>query len=313
MKKLTKLSLLIFVPIVLGTVLAVIGGLTDIDVLYRVGIDIATYGSFATAFILVVVSLVLIITGRTSDGKGGEKSDNAVTDGLQPEDENTEDVDMSPDGESAEELTEKSKDTPAEVEVGAESYTETAAEEEERALDGINSSYGYESQYRYGEYQMNHVANNYAKSSKKDKVLGWLFFGFLMASIGLAIVFIFLQIWLGAIICGGLFAGTIIISLIVKKILEGVSKSRKVDPEKWEERRGKVLACVLSSSSSTGGSNRNSTVRVSGVTYRIVVEVDGKEYSAYSTTAYDEGTEIWVYVRRDGKGSLAKLPESTDE
>lgn len=271
MKKLVKMSMIIPAVFILGIVLSIVGSLIGNETLSLVGVCILTYGLPAVMFILVVVGLILMITGRLSDND--KKSDVTFA------------------------KSEPEKAIPS-----------SAAEEEAEKLKDINSSYGYESNRKLAEYQMDSVSTVYRNSSSRERVLGWLFFGFLMTSIGLAIVFLFLNIVIGFFICLGLFGGTILISLIIKIIMEKTSKSGRVSAGKYEEKTAVVKACVLSSMGSTGGGNRRTTVRVNSVTYRVMLIVDGKEFNAYSDDYYNEGDRIRVWVRKNGKG-LAKIIE----
>lgn len=280
MKKLVKMSMIIPVVLIVGIVLDVVGFQTENVTLAKVGMGILMYGLPATMFILVVVGLILMITGRLSDSDKDKKSD--VTFG------------------------ESSKDAAEDAAVS------TAAEKEDEKLEKINSSYGYDSRKQYAEYQMDHVANAYKHSDRGDRIKGWLFFGFLMTDFALILVFAFLGIMVGALVCFCLFAGTIILSLIIKVILEKTSMSRRVNTDKYEQRSATVKACVLSSTGSTGGGRSGSTVRVRSVTYRIILDVDGSEYNAYSGNVYGEGEEVTVWVRKSG-GRMAKIVERTPE
>ncbi len=183
-------------------------------------------------------------------------------------------------------------------------------EDEEEKLEDINSSYGYDSKMKLAEYQMDHVANAYRYSSRGDKIKGWLFFGFLMGDFALIFLFGFLRNMTGVIVCLGIFAGTIILSIIVKIILEKTSMSRRVNTDKYEQRQATVKGSVLSSMGSTGGGSRRSTVRVHSVTYRIILDVDGREYQAYSDEIYAEGERLTVWVRKNS-GGVAKIIESS--
>ncbi|MDE6790207.1 MAG: hypothetical protein K2J61_00640, partial [Clostridia bacterium] len=145
MKKLTKLSFLVPVPFLVGLALRITGTYTDNQGLARVGTGIMIYGTPIIMFILVVIGIIMMTTGKLSD----KKSDVTF-------------------GESAEESSEEGQKS-----------------EEEKALEDINSSYGYESKMKLAEYQMDHVANAYANSSKGNRIKGWLFFGFLMTDFAL--------------------------------------------------------------------------------------------------------------------------------
>ncbi|MDE7163656.1 MAG: hypothetical protein K2O44_06265 [Clostridia bacterium] len=272
MKKLTKLSFLVPVPFLVGLALRIAGTYTDNQGLARVGTGIMIYGTPIIMFILVVVGIIMMTTGKLSD----KKSDVTF-------------------GESAEESSEEGQKS-----------------EEEKALEDINSSYGYESKMKLAEYQMDHVAKAYANSSKGNRIKGWLFFGFLMTDFALCMIFIFLNIMLGFFICLGIFAGTIIISIIVVVILQKTSMSGRINNDKYETCQGVVKACVLSSMGSSGGAHEYSTVRVNSVTYRVIVIVDGREYDAYSDVYYNEGDKLTVAVKKNGRG-VAKIIGPTPE
>lgn len=249
MKKLTKLSLIVLIPLVLGIALVVIGGHNSDEKMIRIGEAVLSYGLPITMFSLVVIGLILMITGRTSDDK---------MNGEQP----------------------KTK------------------EQEATDIADVNSSHGYESHRKSDEYMAGHLAENYRNSTPKEKVLGWLFFGFLMGSFALIFVFGALRNITGIIVCLGLFCGTIFISLIVKVILEQISMRvnlRKLDGK--ETFKGVVTACLLSSTTSTGGSHRRHTTRITGVVYRVNIEHDGQQYTAYSRNYYEQGEGVFFIVR----------------
>lgn len=276
MKKLVLMSMIIPVVFVLGIVLDAVGyGIGNLT-MARVGIAILSYGLPVTMFVLVVVGLILMMTGRLSDKKPTKKSDVTF-------------------GEAEEEETIEKAEAP-----------------EEDKIEEINSSYGYDSQRKLAEYQIDHVANAYRHSGRGDRIKGWLFFGFLMGDFALIFLFGFLGIMTGVIVCLAIFAGTILLSLIVKIILEKTSMSRRVNTDKYEQRQATVKATVLSSMGSTGGGSRHSTVHVHSVTYRVILDVDGREYQAYSRETYEAGEKVDVWVRKSG-GGVAKIIESSPE
>ncbi len=173
--------------------------------------------------------------------------------------------------------------------------SETMTDKEREAIDinEVNSSYYRRSQLRQGEYIANHAANNYRNATPKQKLLGWLFFGFLMTDFALILVFMYLGIFTGMYICFGLFGGTILLSFIVVKVKEKISLSSAKRKSKIREvLSGEVKFCTLSSSTSVGGSGRRSTTRITGVTYRVTIESDGTEYVAYSKRFYNKGEFI---------------------
>lgn len=264
-------------PFILGLILDIVGYRIGNLSMAKAGIMLMSYGTPAIMFILVVIGLILMITGRLSDDDARDtRSDERH--GYQPE----------TDGgiSKAEERPER----------------EEQAEKEAEKLADINSSYGYDSQMKLAEYQMDHVSNAYRNSSRREKILGWLFFGFLMTDFGMIMVFAFFGSMVGALVCMGIFAGTILLSLIIKVILEKTSMSKRINPDKCDICEGVVRACLLSSMGSVGGGHRHSTTRVCSVTYRIVVIVDGKDYNAYSRNFYNVGDKVTVAVKRSGRG-----------
>lgn len=252
MKKLYKLSLIVLIPLISGLVLVIVGNNGGNENIARIGRGILSIGLPVTMFLLVVIGIVLMITGKLSD-KGGQD-----------------------DGEP------------------------TPRTKEDEALDiaDVNSSYGYESRRKSGEYMINRVADNYKNSSAKDKLLGWLFFGFLMVDFFLILVFAMLRNMTGTIVCFSIFGGTILIAIIAKIIVQKFSmrvSSDKLDGK--EAFKGVVAACLLSSTTSTGGTQRSHTTRITKVVYRILIDRDGEQFVAYSDKFYEEGEEVFFVVR----------------
>ena len=299
MKKLAKLSLLVFIPIIAGVVCLIAGSYTDNGTLAYVGTFILTAGIPATMFILVVVGLVLMMTGRLGDYKSNAKSS--------PNRDDTSDRSLS------------SVNTPAADVVEQKQQAATTGERnrEMSDIEAINSTYGAENRRRLGEYEIRHVSDRYKKSTSKEKVLGWLFFAFLITDFALILVFAFCGIMIGALVCFCIFGGTIIISLIVTKIVEHRSMRVKLDPSKKQNLvAGVVRTCVMSSSTSTGGSKYRSTERIVSMIYRVTVTADGKDYTAYTDKFYETGESVAVIIigkRSASIVSVAELREKTAE
>ncbi|MDE6474975.1 MAG: hypothetical protein K2L70_07750 [Clostridia bacterium] len=166
------------------------------------------------------------------------------------------------------------------------------AEREVNEIKDVNSSYGYESQIKQGEYFMRQTANNYKNATPLSKVLGWVFFGFIFGDFALIFVFLHFKQIIGVIICAFIFGATILISLIITKTLERRSIKAKVDISKSQMLCGEVKACLMSSATSTSGSRRNSTTRITGVTYRVLIDAEGKTYTAFSKKFYETGEPV---------------------
>ena len=180
-------------------------------------------------------------------------------------------------------------------------------QDESNEIQGINSSKGYENRYREAEFIGNHAARNYANSTIKEKILGWLFLGFLISTIMLAFVFLYLRISIGFIICWCVFVGTIIISGIVKAIIEKISfgsakpERKHKDSNKPQKQPilmcGNVVSCLLSSSTSVSTGERNLySSKITSVVYRVKIAVEDKTYTAYSNKFYEKGELVLIKV-----------------
>jgi len=279
MKKFAKFALLILIPVTVGIILIVTGVATENDNLFYAGMLVSVIGVPVVMIPLVVTGIVLVITGKM-DLYGNKVKDDDISDDKKPK-------------RTAK--AEKPKRT---------------AKNERKEIDEINSSSGYRNRYKKAEYEANHAALNYENADKGDKIKGWLFFGFLVADFVLILVFAFLGITLGAIICFCLFVGSLLIGFIVSKILEKTSQSEEYDPLKHEIKTGVVQTSVLSSSTSMGGKWKQ---RIKKVTYRVIIEVGNKTYNAYSKNFYEDGESVEVILRRDGKGNARIKSSSNDE
>ena len=269
-KKPNKLALLVFIPIAVGIGLIIGGSVDDSYAMRMAGVYVLFGGSFAMAVIMTIVTIAI---------------------GLRP-DKSTDKT--KPDGNAS---------TPA---TPTDKARNGAAEEAERIAD-INTSYGYDSKIKEAEHQVSHIKRAYKHSSGGDKVKSFLFLGFLLTDFFMIIVFAMLRIFVGSIVCFVLFGGTIIVSLIVVKIKEHMSVSTNFDRKAYERKLATVVTCVMSSSTSTGGSSS----RISSITYRVQLDIDGKTYNAYSRTFYNDGAKIEVWLKKNG--STVKIIEPDDD
>lgn len=179
----------------------------------------------------------------------------------------------------------------------------TSAEVSDR-IDEINSAQGLESQIKQAQFIADQSAHAYRNSSKKVKIRGWIFYAFLMLSFATIPCFLFFKVYLGAIISGSLFTGTVIIAILVKTLgwkLEFAVKRRS--PSSWIKARGTVVKCVMDSISSFDGEDHLSSVRVSNVTFKITVNVGGREYDGYTSRFFDSGEVIEVEIPAKGKSN----------
>lgn len=183
-----------------------------------------------------------------------------------------------------------------------EAHTEA---DETKQIEDINTSYGYESHRKSDEFMINHAEENYKNSTLKEKFLGWTFLGFLMSDFALIFVFLYLRVYIGIYICFGVFAGTILLSAIIKIILEKTSINFKIKKNKnYDIVNGKVKYCVLSSVASSGLSHRRSTTRVQSVTYKVKIEANGKEYIAYSKNYFEKESPVTIAIISSRRASI---------
>ena len=352
MKKLRLMSMLVFVPIVLGVLMLILGTTNDNSSVAYAGVLMLEAGIPVTMFILVVVGLVLMITGKlklddstTSSVKKlikdamDEKADNADNSTDSDDDDEWEDYDADKDDDfdnaainNRDSDDESDSDDEAKNDsisaVSSNSSTATAGdddddewedfggykeekpqserEKEYAQIEDINSSYGYSSKIKEAEYISRHSANIYKNSSSKQKVLGGLFLGFLLTDFAMIMVFGFLNIWVGAIVCFCLFGGTILLAILITVIMQKISMSG-AGKKNGDALDGKVKLCAMSSSSSTGSEH---TTRIKSVVYKVTVEVEDREYSAYTKTFYETGDSVKIVPR--GK-HLATIVEDDEE
>ena len=278
------MSMIVFIPIVLGIAMMVIGSFADNETMYRVGVWILTAGIPITMFVLVVVGLILMITGKIdlADGKS------RASDKKQDEQSEWEEVDEDEDCEEKKPQRKKQDEDSEWIEVDDDDTVKEQSEREREYTDlaAINTSHGQSNKEKNAEYIMRHSANRYKNSPTKDKVLGWLFFGFLMTDFALIMVFGFLEIFVGAIVCMCLFGGTILIALLVtvlrQKISMGFGISKK---KKRDSRYGKVLSCDVASTTTVNN-------RVTKVVYMVVIAEGENEYNAYTEEFYETGDSV---------------------
>lgn len=247
MRKLRKLSFIVFIPIAFGLLFKILGLKIENETLELVGDKLLVPGIFITISVIVVIGLILMSTGKLADYKKTDaKTENSHT-----------------------------------------------KEEENENIKDINSSYGYESKAKQGNYMLRHLGENYRNSTRKEKVLGGMFLGFILLDFFLIMVFAYLNIPIGSYICFGIFALTILLAIIVKLVLQKLSM--KVSQEKIDNSpklNGIVDACVLSSTTSTGGAHLYRTTRISNVVYKIAIIAEDNRYIAYSTEFFEKGERV---------------------
>ena len=112
-------------------------------------------------------------------------------------------------------------------------YKNNSADDEEikeyKEIADINSSRGRDSHWKHGKYLMRHTQENYKYATNKEKILSWILLIFLDINLLLAVVFMNLNVTLGYLICFCIFASTVIIAIITKRIKEQRSINPKID------------------------------------------------------------------------------------
>ncbi len=278
------MSMLVFVPIVLGMGLLIGGSLTDNETAYNIGGLVLTAGIPVTMFALVVVGLVLMMTGKLdlSDGKKSANCGKSKAE-VKKNDDEWESVD---DDESEWVEVEDDGDEVKDVGGGEDSISCGQKKKEYSRRSDTTTSRSYNDKIKQAEYISRQSGNRYKNSTTTQKVFGWLFFGFLMTDFFMIMVFAFIGIFVGAIVCFCLFGGTILIALLVtvlrQKISMGLGVSKK---KKRDALDGKVLSCDVASTTTVNN-------RVTKVVYLVEISDGENEYSAYTEDYYDRGDDI---------------------
>lgn len=270
MKKLRRMSLIFVIPFITGFILLFFSGPSRPEMMKAGEILVGLVGPILMALV-VLIGIVMIMKGKINlqEGKESNKVDEDVENLIN---------DIKPIGEDGEE-----------ADAGSEGWSRR---DEEELIHDINNSNYYENKLNNAKFSVRHTANNYKNTSTKGKILGFVFFALLVVDFILAIVFFNLKITIGGIVCVALFAAAILTSMIVVKTAE--RRSLKFDVNKLKDTRiycGEVKACMLSSSTSVGDSDRGHS-RITGVVYRVIVEYEGNSYTAFSRDFYENGEKV---------------------
>ncbi len=255
MKKLKKISLIVLIPIIVGVILLIVGNYTKNKPVFSAGQLILSAGTFVTMFILVVICLILVMTGKLEDGKSEKKKEERR---KREEEDSDSDEDERPSRE--EEIKDFSK----------------------------------------------RAGKRYKNSTDKEKILGWLFFGFLMTDFFLIPVFAFFQIYIGALVCFCLFVGTILMCFLVAVVFQNCSikfQVRKLD--KLKLLTGQVKECRISNAGDGRKTRRNSTTKKEKC--KVIVSADGKDYVAYSENCLEKNEIVVISVKRGRRASIVDI------
>ncbi|MDE6189733.1 MAG: hypothetical protein K2G37_05560 [Clostridia bacterium] len=271
----------VFFFIAIGMMIA--GSATSNDLISKIGTTLLT-----VFFPILAIVLVGAILGSAIRGKGKNSTD------KQSEDESREksDNDEFKTYDDADNIAIDNFDSKELSSLGEESLDEK--EKELSQIENINSSVDYDNRMKQGEFIASHSAKIFQTYSKKQKILSTLFLIYLLTTFALIFVFGYFHIIPGVITCISLFAGTIIICMIVVKVSERLSM-RKIDVNsgKYEIVCGAVKNCFLSSTTSSGGMRGT---QITGVVYRVVVNANGKDYTAYSREFRTRGDIVMIAI-----------------
>lgn len=200
-----------------------------------------------------------------------------------------------------------------------ERYEEDKSAWEEEAIEFINDTgYGEEHKKRIAVRWLFHLGNakkNIKYFSNKSRILGGIMITICaLLAISIVPLFAFGKTVAALIVLGSFFAifiaSAIINSIIEKKsISRGVKYKREIMNGKMsdcEEKAAKVIGCILSSESSFssgGAANRyyNERTKILSTTYRVIVDVDGEEKTAFSKKFYNEGDIVRVVTKPNVK------------
>ena len=272
------LHILVLIPIVTGVACLIAGNKTDNDTLTFAGKLVLEAGVPGVIIILVIAVLIWKFHG------------------VRKAEPDTSAADKTHDDETNEQA-------PSQI------------EHEQNAINAVNSTNYMSSRVKLAEYEAAHVAEGMKHAPKWGMPVGIGIFLLLVADIVGATVLAIKGIFVGTIICAALFAGVVITGLIVMsvsraKAMNGdISKAKKIT-------EGKVKACFMigTTTTRTGGNHRyqstnGRTVRIHGVTYRVIVIADGKEYGTFSKRFYETGENVTVAVMSKNRAKIVEPAE----
>lgn len=307
MKKFIKSTYLVLIPIAIGVVCFLVGSFTLNSDIQHVGLLALVAGVPAVMIVLFIVGLILMLSGKLSDGTAS-KADTTDTTSTAGEDDDTATAADEANGGEANggEATEKASGG------GSEEKTLSQREREQNMINAVNNSSRYESRMKMAEYELQSVAEGMKNAPKWGVVLGLTSFFSLVALLIVATVLLINRIFVGAIICAALFAGIIITVLIVMTI----SRARAMHDDISKAKRiteGKVKACFMigTTTMQTGGLRHGNgkTVRIADVTYRVIVIADGEEYGAFSKRFYETDEKVTIAVMGKKRAKIVKDEE----
>lgn len=176
-------------------------------------------------------------------------------------------------------------------------YTQ-ADEERDRLARNQSSSRYYDRRASENEYMHHAMRNAYNSVDKKGKRVGIVLIVWFAICIAALLLCMRLRVVPGIIVSMVMFIGSILISIITIVVKQNQSLSDKNFSQ--EQKYGVVLSCIMSSSNSVNH-------RITSVVYRLLVNVDGKEYTAYARTFYNVGDTVVVRLHENPQKMLAHI------
>lgn len=284
MNKLYRMAFLVFVPIITGIVMFIVGNSTGDFEITKKGLLVLAIGTPAIITLLVIIGLILMVTGKLIKPEQPKQNHDEAKDNI----------------------SEQDGDSQTAVE------QQTQSELEQARLDDINSSYGYSSREKLAEYEMQQIVNAGKLYTAKQKAPVILFIVFLFVDFALTPTFAVLGIFVGAIICAALFVGSVLTAFIVKMVLAKRSmRAGKDDDKNREVLEGTVKGCVMSSMT-TAKYGQIATARVNSVVYAVVITAGEEQYTAYSEKVYETGESVKFYKLGKRLASILEPDEANE-
>ena len=172
-------------------------------------------------------------------------------------------------------------------------------EREQNMIDAVNSTSRMASRANMSAYEMDSIVEGMKYAPKWGLPVGLACFFSLFALLIVATVLLIKRIFVGAIVCAAIVGVILITTFIVMTVSR--AKATNGDIRKAKKiTEGKVKACFMigTTTMKTGGmrNGNGGTVRITGVTYRVIVDADGEEYGAFSKQFYESGENVTVAV-----------------
>lgn len=275
------LHVLVLIPIVIGVTCFIVGNRTDNNTLSFVGMLAFEVG--VPVVMAILIAAVLIWKFRSI-----KKLESDTTDTT---DNKTQSIDEASGDEAKEQ-------------------TPSQREHEQNMIDAVNSTNRLESRVNMANYEVESIAEGMKHAPKWGLPVGLTCFFSLFALLITATVLLINRIFVGAIICAAIVGVVLITTFIIMAVSRAratngdISKAKKIT-------EGKVKACFMigTTTMKTGGNRHQGTVRITGVTYRVIVIADGEEYAAFSKQFYETDENVTIAVMSKKRAKIVEDAE----